>query len=212
MFRIGQYAVYPLRPRTEEPGMKKKVRYAAGAVGAAVPAFGLMVPAAAAAAVPAHKPAVSRKTVALHPRILAAASSTSTGAATAGCTGSSEVHTSNGKGKIPNQALTYWWKRNVASHTCIGTVEGKVSNASLQGQTIEFRTRIYLSGHQKVSDVVAGTCYMEGPSGECTAVKASVGVHRWIGGVDVNVCGAWLWATGPFKGNEAFEPVCRSVP
>jgi hypothetical protein len=183
--------------------MKKMVRYAAGIAGAAVPALGLMIPVAAAAAT-AQRPAVGGKTVTLlqhHETAIAA-----------GCTGSSEVHASTGKGHVDNQGLTYWWTKNIESHTCIGTVKGQVSNASLQAQTLSFRTRAYLDGHMKVSKQVHGTCFKTGLQGQCTGDKASIGVHQFISGPTVNVCGAWLWATGPFKGTEAFTPVCKSVP
>jgi hypothetical protein len=183
--------------------MKKQVRYAAGIVGAAVPALGLMMPAAASAT--AQKPAAGGKTVTLlqyHDAAIAAA----------GCTGSSEVHTSTGKGHVDNQGLTYWWTRNIESHTCIGTVKGLVSNASLQGQALSFRTRVYLDGNKKVDSQVRGTCFQHSAQAQCTGDKASIGVHQWINGPTVKVCGAWLWATGPFKGTAALSPVCKSVP
>jgi hypothetical protein len=182
--------------------MKKKVRYAATAVGMAAPAFGLMMPAAVAAS--AHPLAANGKTVRLlEPQSVSPAT---------GCTASSEVVKSTGPGQLPNHKLTYWWKENIQEHVCIGTAKGQVSRASLQGQALSFRVRVYLGTAKKVDDVVRGTCYAHNASAMCTGVRASIGVHTWILGPDVNVCGAWLWATGPFKGTAAWPATCKSVP
>ncbi len=206
MFRIGQYAVYPLRPRTEEPGMKKKVRYAAGAVGAAVPAFGLMVPAAAAAAVPAHKPAVSRKTVALHPRILAAASSTSSGAATGACTGSKEVTATD---KF-NSTVRFWWKPEfvgTSNAACIGTVEGHTAIGLLTAESY-WRVRIY-GRNAKGKKVLEFSQHNLGPEPGLLENSHSFveGIHNIYGALPVQVCMA---AVGPFI-SPAPPAVCSAV-
>ncbi len=190
MFRIGQYAVYPLRPRTEEPGMKKKVRYAAGAVGAAVPAFGLMVPAAAAAAVPAHKPAVSRKTVALHPRILAAASSTSSGAATGACTGSRQVVKTNKH----YSDMRFWWTPE-GNTVCIGTVKGYDADGINVGDGY-YRVRIYgYPGDRKSKSLEYNHEIPVNPK-NYEQYSFSVGVHSFFGDTPVQVCGAFVYTPG----------------
>jgi hypothetical protein len=113
--------------------MKKKVRYAAGAVMTAVPVLGLMTPAAPAqATAPAQKVMPNGKTVSLrHLSVTAAA---------AGCTGTKkEVNATNSK----FSTLRFWWiPEPQASAVCIRDVQG-FTRVTMMFPTSYWRIRIY---------------------------------------------------------------------
>ena len=165
--------------------MKKKVRYALGAAGA-VPALGMMMPAAAAAT--AHAPKTTAKTVSLQ----------HSSAAASGCTGTIEAHAS-----MHSVHLEFWHTDNPTyGTTCIGTVK-TVFSRPLYSHSYD-RVRIY-------AHYLNGTKYRAYsrhiPGSGFGVYRFSLGVHRSFGYLPVQVCTAGIDSFG----RAVMGPLCKSV-
>jgi hypothetical protein len=103
----------------EGKSLMKKVRYAAGALGAlgVVPALGLLTPAAAASDI--HAPAGKDKTVSMSPS-RTGHKSVSLVPLNTGCTGATLAQTSS---DTTHTKLKFWYTRHSSLDTCIGTIE-----------------------------------------------------------------------------------------
>jgi hypothetical protein len=176
--------------------MKKKVRYAAGIVGAAVPALGLMVPAATAAT--AHKPAASGKTVTLLRHHQAAA--------VAGCTGTTKVVKTNSI----NSTLRFYWTpefTGTSNAACIGTVEGFTADGLVTAAS-DWRIRIY--GHNRSGKKEMEYSHrIQAPEPGLMENSHSFTdpVHNVYGALPVQVCMAPIGPNVP----KGVPPTCRSV-
>jgi hypothetical protein len=175
--------------------MKKKVRYAAGIIGAAVPALGLIMPATASAT--AQKPAAGGKTVTLLNHAVPAVTA---------CTGKTEVVTTNND----NSVQRFWWTNSGKSHNggqtvCIGTVEGFDAAGMEPGQGY-FRVRIYGFPGREGSKVMEYSHHV-GTSLKSEQFNFADPVHSLFGASPVQVCTAFVYQPGG-----VIRPlICRSV-
>jgi hypothetical protein len=209
------------RPEGE---LVKKVRLVMGALGAAVPAVGMMVPPAASAAV--QNPGKSVKTVGLlHQAAPAASSGASSsnpllGSATFSsttvhsgtpCTGTTMVgtgpHRWSGTGQLRYQgSMSTFIKKNLAgTWSCVGTVKGFLNKTAPPPGTIDsgwMRVRVRVNGtlvRTEWAKFNAGT----GPRHPSKAVKQW---HR----TNMQVCVRYFWernSNSPVGGMNQ-SPIC----
>jgi hypothetical protein len=166
--------------------MKKKVRYAAGIAGAAVPALGLMIPVAATAAT-AQKPAAGGKTVTLLQHAAAKI---------VACTGKTQAVTTNND----NSVQRFWWTNSGKSHNggetvCIGTVEGFDADGLEPGQGY-FRVRIYDFPGREGSKVLQYSHHIQTSLRSRPQFNFSDPVHSLFGASPVQVCTAFVYVPG----------------
>ena len=212
----------------------KKVRCLIGTVGAAVPVFGMVMPAAPAAAA-THSAGPGTKTVSL--RLAAATSSSSPASspsrpgttttssplgaspspATGSCTGKTKVHIKSSPGRFkPTLSTTFWYANAVGNHgVCIGTVEGTWWSYP-DNPGYQFRIRIW-SGTGK-NRYRAHNAFVNGTRENDHTVVGGQGIHQWYGnkyGLPVQVCGAWVIRSIDSGGREnsivAAGPQCKTV-
>ncbi len=195
----------------------KKACYLIGAVGAAIPALGLLVPATQAAAASAHparpgaKSVSQRLAVGVTRAAVAAAtsSSSSISPATNGCNGHTKVHA-----KVSGSMSTkFWYTNGTGSGVCIGTVIGNAFDGGGNPQDV-FRVRIYSgtgSHKRKAYDKsVGGTIH------SLNDTYAHQAIHRKFGysaGHPIQVCAAWVDTGGIVSPTYSLiaGPLCRSV-
>ena len=206
----------------------KKVRCLIGTVGAAVPVFGMVMPAAPAAAA-THSAGPGTKTVSL--RLAAATSSSSPASspsrpgttttssplgaspspATGSCTGTKGVHKTltGSRPYEPSVSMKFWYRKSTHdTAVCIGTVEGQWND--MLGNSYDLRVRIWSGQGRNRHD---HTKYMTAKMKNPHTLSAGHGYHSWFGnqyGLPIQVCTAWV-----FVGDAGYfvsaGPVCATV-
>jgi hypothetical protein len=186
----------------------KKVRYLAGAVGAA-PAIGMLV-----APVPAHAANQAAKTVNLGHRAASVTATHGAAAAAASCTGTTEVHlTTQGSGPYkPSMSTVFWYTKAAGgSGYCVGTVETRWNDTS-QGNGVSEYPRIRVWSGKHDSHLAFQSYPLPGfPNGH--ARTGATTIRRWFGfayGNPVEVCTAWT-EEGQTGLSVAAGPECKTL-
>jgi hypothetical protein len=191
----------------------KKVRFLAGAAGAA-PVLGMMMPAAGLAAthpVATHQAAAGAKAVSMRHSAVTRTAGQEAVLPDGSCDGATYVHLTR-----PASLSTKFWYTNAAhgaTAACVGTVEGTWFDAG-DNPGYDFRVRIYsgtgANKRRAYSELNRATIK------NLTTDTAGQGVHRWFGysrGFPIQVCTAWVFVGGPLSPaySVVAGPQCTSV-
>jgi hypothetical protein len=194
----------------------KKVQVLVGSLGVAAPMLAMMTPAPTLAAThPPDQPAKSRaKTVS----VLGASRASAQPAATSSSSSVMGASPSTANSKVPcegvkkyhkykNQESQTFWSGplgNPISYNCIGTVEGRWYNWSLN-RDWTFRVKIYTDGNwtKPFYNKITG-----GTKENSHTLYGQQGIHEWLR-APVRVCTAWYLNNSTSPGSIA--TVCRTI-